>query len=271
MAALASALSVRAYRCHCGLDHNQIPVRKLSSSIRVQMVSSLFRQTNNKLFSRDQLATRLVLVIGVAGLVIVFLIPDPLPMLAPQLPLLTPADWPRSHISTKLFFTDNWRVSYNAGFPWSPFLWEEKRGFYQSLNLAEGDLVTSVEQTIVWYANPSENANVWKKELDAGTYNGWPIVESRLSSDKPASLLACNPDLASAPHQCWYLAYWEHWFSAIFFYRQFNEDIFNEDLLMQDIHQLTARADELLMVAPPEPCFWFLCTNISRERNASQQ
>lgn len=225
------------------------------------MESSLFSQTNNKRFSSDQLATLLMLVIGISGLVMVFLIPDPLPMLAPQLPLLTPADWPGSHISTKLFITDNWRVSYDANTPWSPFLWEEKRGFQQSLDLSDGDLVASVRQTIVWYANPGENADVWKKELTSGTYNGWPIVESSLSSDKPASLLACNPDLAGAPPQCWYLAYWEHWFTAIFFYRQSNEDIFNEDLLMQDIHQLTARANELLMAAPREPCFWFLCTN----------
>ena len=139
-------------------------------------------------------------------------------------------------------------------------MWDEKRGFYQSLYLTGDHFLSSVDQTLVWYADPIENANVWKKELDAGTYNGWPIVESSLNSDKPASLLACNPDLASSPPQCWYLAYWDHWFTAIFFYRQSNGEILTEELLLQDIRQLTARADELLMSAPDEPCFGFLCT-----------
>lgn len=228
------------------------------------MLSSRLNQTDNKLFSRDQFATLLMFVIGSAGLITVFLIPDPMPMLAPQLPLLIPTDWPGSHISTKLFFTDNWRASYNASFPWSPFLWEEKRGFYQSLDLSEGDFVASVAQTIVWYANAGENANTWKKEFASDTYNGWPIIESRLGSDKPASLLACNPDLVNASPQCWFLAYWGHWFTALFFNRQSNEV-----LLMQDIRRLTARAEELLMVAPREPCFSFLCTSSNRG-NSSQ-
>jgi hypothetical protein len=139
-------------------------------------------------------------------------------------------------------------------------VWDEKRGFYQSLYLTGDNFLFSIDQTVVWYADPIENANVWKKELDAGTYNGWPILESRLGSDKPASFIACNPDMVSSPPQCWYLAYWGHWFTAIFFYRQSNGETLTADLLSQDIRQLTARADELLMSARDEPCFGFLCT-----------
>jgi hypothetical protein len=198
----------------------------------------------------------LAFLIGVGGLIFVFFLPSPLRRLAPQIPMLSPQDWAGSTLGTELFFTDSWRISYSTSTPWSPFLWEEKRGFYQSLYLIGNDLISSVDQTVVWYANTGENANVWKKELDTGTYNGWPIVKTRLSSDKPASFLACNPDLASAPPQCWYLAYWEHWFTAVFFWRQGDED-----LLMQDIDQLTTRIDQLLMSAPEEPCYWFLCTS----------
>jgi hypothetical protein len=225
-------------------------------------LSSLSLLANNRNLSRDQMGFLLALVIGIAGQLIVFLIPDPLDILAPQIPMLTPQDWPGSYIGTELFFTDNWRVSYNVDTPWSPFLWDEKRGFYQSLYLTGDNFLSSVDQTIVWYANPGENANVWKKELDAGTYNGWPILETRQSIYQPASLLACVPDPGpmTSPPQCWYLAYWEHWFTAIFFYRQSNEDNLNEELLMQDISQLTAWVDQLLMSAPAEPCYGFLCT-----------
>ncbi len=224
--------------------------------------SSLPLRADNRNLSRDQMGILLLLTIGITGQLIVFLIPDPLDILAPQIPMLTPRDWQGSYIGTELFFTDNWRASYNADTPWSPFVWDEKRGFYQSLYLTGDHFLSSVDQTIVWYADPSKNANVWKKELDAGTYNSWPILESRLGSDKPASFLACVPDPGpmTSPPQCWYLAYWEHWFTAIFFYRQSNGEIFTEDLLMQDIRQLTARVDQLLMSAPDEPCFGFLCT-----------
>src|SRR5215216_6352009 len=194
---------------------------------------------------KDHVGILLLLVIGIVGELTVFLIPDPLKILAPQLPMLAPQYWSGSYIGTKLFFTDNWRVSYNPDTPWSLFLWEEKRGFYQSLYLSEGDFVASVEQTVIWYADAGENASVWKKELDTGAYNGWPILERRLGSDEPAFFLACNPDLSSSPPQCWYLTYWRHWFSAVLFYRQVDGE-----LIMQDIDQITARLDQLLMSAP---------------------
>ncbi|HJR80963.1 MAG TPA: hypothetical protein VJ821_12880 [Anaerolineales bacterium] len=213
---------------------------------------------NSQFTSRDRIGILLALIIGIGGLIFVFLLPDPLLRLAPQIPVLSPQDWPGSTIGTELFLTDNWRVSYSPSTPWSPFLWEERRGFFQSLYLTGDDVNASIDHTVVWYANPGEIANVWKKELDTGTYNSWPIVERRLDSDKPASFLACNPDpdLASSPPQCWYLAYWEHWFTAVFFWRQTDED-----LLMQDIHQLTPRIDQLLMSAPAEPCYEMLCTS----------
>ena len=220
------------------------------------MIRASLRWINSQNASRrDRIGILLALTIGIGGLIFVFLLPDPLLRLAPQIPVLSPQDWPGSYIGTELFLTDNWRVSYSSSTPWSPFLWEKRRGFFQSLYLTGDDVNAFIDHTVVWYARPDENADVWKKELDAGTYNGWPIVESRLSSDKPAFFLACNPDLASSPPQCWYLASWEHWFTAVLFWRQ--ED---EDLLMQDIHQLTARIDQLLMSAPNEPCYGFLCT-----------
>jgi hypothetical protein len=224
--------------------------------------SSLPLRADEKNLSRDQIGILLALIIGIAGQLIVFLIPDPLDILAPQIPMLTPRDWPGSYIGTEMFFTDNYRVSYDATFPLNPLRWEERRGFYQSLYLTGDNFLSSVDQTVIWYANPDESANVWKREFDRGTYNGFPFIETHQSPDQPAFLLACAPDPGpiTSPPQCWYLAHWEHWFTAIFFYRQSNGEILTEELLMQDIHQLTARVDQLLMSAPDEPCFGFLCT-----------
>ena len=226
--------------------------------------STLPQLTGTTTFSRDQIGIVLLLVIGIMGQLIVFLIPDPLEILTPQIPMITPQDWSGSYIGTELFFTDNWRTSYSD--PWRPFLWEEKREFFQTLYLTGDNFLSSIDQTVVWYANSDENADAWN-ELNPDTYNSWPIIERRLGSDTPVSYLACNPDLGSSPPQCWYLAYWKHWFTAIFFYRQSNENSFNEAILMQDIRQLTARADQLLMSAPDEPCFAFLCTNNNKERS----
>ncbi len=201
--------------------------------------------------SGDPIGIRPLIAIGIIGQLIVFLIPNPARLLAPQLPLLSPQDWPGSQIGTEVFFTDSWRASPSD--PWSPLQWEEKRGFYQSLNLTGNNVNASFEQTILWFANPDGSAAAWN-QLDSDTYNGWPVLERRRQSEAPVSILACNPDSSIAP-QCWYLTYWEHWFSAVFFWRQSGED-----LLLQDIHQLTARLDYLLLSAPAEPCFWFLCT-----------
>jgi hypothetical protein len=223
---------------------------------------SFSHRTGRKGHLREQIGLPLLLVIGIVGQLIVFLIPDPLDLLAPQIPLLTPRDWPGSYIGTDMFFTDNHRVSYDATFPSSPLRWEERRGFQQSLYLEGDNFLSSVDQTVVWYANPDESANVWKREFDRGTYNSWTFIETHQGPDRPAFFLACAPDPGpmTSPPQCWYLAHWEHWFAAIFFYRQSNGEPLTEDFLMQDIRQLTARADQLLMSAPDEPCFGFLCT-----------
>ena len=189
------------------------------------------RLVENRNLSRDKIGILLLFAIGVTGHLIVFMIPAPLQILAPQVPMLAPQDWPGSYIG------------------------EEKRGFYQSLYLSQDSVNAFIDQTLVWYANPDENVDRWN-QLDPETYNGWPILERRMDTDQPVSYLACNPDLSCSPPQCWYLAYWGHWFTSVFFWRQSDED-----LLRQDIHQLIPRIDQLLMSAPDELCFWFFCTS----------
>ena len=179
------------------------------------MKPSLFRRvTGDRNLSRDQTPILLALIIGVTGLFTVFLIPDPLRILAPQIPMLAPQDWPGSYVGTEMFFTDNWRTSPSA--PYGPFSWEEKRGFYQSLYLSQGTANVFIDQTVVWYADPDENAGEWN-QLDPDTYNGWPIIERSIDMDQPVFFLACHPDLSASPPQCWYVAYWDHWVTGVFF------------------------------------------------------
>ena len=223
--------------------------------------SLIHRSTGNRKVSKDQITILLVFVIGLFGQMIVFLLPDPLQVLAPQIPMLTPQDWQGSYVGTKMFFTDNWQTSTSN--PYRPFLWEEKRGFYQSLYLPPGAGNISIDQTVIWYANSGENADEWNQLVNADSYNGSPLLERSLDMSKPASFLACHPEI---PPQCWYLAYWDHWFTAVFFWREADEA-----LLIQYIHQLTARIDQLLMSAPDEPCYGFLCTNSDEVRDINQE
>ena len=72
---------------------------------------SLPHLTGRTSVSRDRIGILLLLTIGIAGQLIVFRIPDPLDILAPQIPMLTPREWQGSYIGTDLFFTDNYRVS----------------------------------------------------------------------------------------------------------------------------------------------------------------
>lgn len=67
------------------------------------MKSSLPLRANERNLSRDRIGILLLLTIGIAGQLIVFLIPDPLDILAPQIPMLTPRDWQGSYIGTELF------------------------------------------------------------------------------------------------------------------------------------------------------------------------
>jgi hypothetical protein len=193
---------------------------------------------------RDWLGMSLLLLLGISGMLSVSLLRDPLIRLTPMLPMLSPQDWPDSEVTQQVFIGD---IS-------AP--WDEQRTFQMTLSLVgEPSTIASIDQVLIWYADPSHAAAAWE-ELETGTYNGWAFKERQTEGDRPQSFLACNPDLVTSPPQCWYLAYWKHWRAEIFFWRQANEN-----LLLQDIEQLTDRVDQLLMSAPEEPCYGRLCTS----------
>ena len=185
----------------------------------------------------------LALVIGIGGQIFVFLTPDPLVRLTPQIPVISTQDWPGSRVTTESFISDT-----------GP--WREKRQFAKGLSI-ENEMHNNshIDQMVVWYADPSEAAAAWN-QLDSETYNGQPIVERSIGTDKPTSMLFCTiRNMPEDPRECWYLAYWEHWYTEVHFWSQFDED-----LQLPELQQITARVDQRLMSAPAEPCYGILCT-----------
>jgi len=213
------------------------------------MLSSLQQFVGNRYSSRDQLGILLALVIGTGGLIFVFFLPDPILGLAPQIPMLSPQDWPGSYASQELSIRE------------PELLWQEERKFFQSLGLTnEVHTNAVISQEAVWYADPMKAAASWHQlniEYEA-TYNEQAVVvsfTSNANNDKPESKLFCrSKDVLDADdlHICAYFAHWEHWFTQVMFFQEFQ---------LFEIQQITARVDQLLMSALAEPCYWIFCTN----------
>jgi hypothetical protein len=206
--------------------------------------SPLHRWIRSQTLTRDRIGLLLALLIGIGGLLFVFLLPDPLLRLAHQVPMLSPQDWQGSYVSTELFISE------------SSAPWKERRRFFMTLGLnPDAHTNAFISQTMVWYADPMEAAAAWD-QLDAESYNGQPIVARNTEQGKPASMLFCGEnESADFPGNCIYLAHWEHWFTEVVFWSQFEKD-----LQLPEVQQITSRVDQRLMSAPEEPCYGFLCT-----------
>ena len=213
--------------------------------------SSLRRVVGNRNLFRDAIGILLALVIGIGGLIFVFSIPNPFTALAPQVPMLSPADWPGSHASTGFGISTGWR-------------WQEKREFSLPLVLNTGTYYAEIGQIAVWYADPTEAAADWN-QLNTESYKEQPILASFSGDDKPASMLFCGKkdlpeDESQDWHECWYLAYWEHWYIEVSY-----RSPFEEDFPSLELQQITAQVDQLLMSAPDEPCYGIICTGTKND------
>jgi hypothetical protein len=210
--------------------------------------SSLRRLAGNHNLVRDGILILLALGTGIGGLIFVFSIPDPFAALASRIPMLAPQDWPGSHASIGLGISSGWP-------------WQEKREFVSILVRDAAAYPVEIEQRVIWYADSVEAAVDWN-QLNTESYNEQPIVASTRGSDKPASMLFCGKrDQPEGLRECWYLAYWEHWYTEVN-YRSLAE----EDLPSLELHQITARVDQLLISAPDEPCYGILCTGTENDR-----
>jgi hypothetical protein len=193
---------------------------------------------------RDAIAILLLLAVGTGGLIFVFSMPDPFASLAPHIPLLSPLDWPGSDASITLGISSEWQ-------------WREKREFQTQLNLRSGSYGGGIGQTAIWYADPLEAAADWTR-LDRLSYEEEPFVRSGGGDGQPVYILFCGSagtSLVEGYRECWYLAYWKHWYTAVNYRSQLGED-----LHASEMQKFAARVDQLLMSAPDEPCYGILCT-----------
>lgn len=209
-----------------------------------------FRQwTADRFLLTDRIGILLTLAIGLGGLIFVFSIPDPFASLPPQTPLLRPEDWPGSSANLSL------GISTDGA-------WEEKRTFLTELYLSADTYAAGIYQTAIWYADPMHAAAYWN-ELDSASYQDEPIVTKIRGDGKPASMLFCGNGGLSLPEgfrECWYLVYWKHWYTEVNY-----RSTLTEDLHLLEMWKIATQVDQLLMSAPPEPCFWILCTGAKND------
>jgi hypothetical protein len=197
----------------------------------------------------DGIGILLALTLGIGGLIFVFSIPDPFVSLAAQTPLLTPQDWPGSYASIALSISTEWP-------------WRQKREFHTDLELNSGTYGAGIGQIAIWYANPLEAAADWN-ELDRASYKEQPFVTSAGGDGQPVSMLFCGSGSMHLPEgfrECWYLAYWKHWYTEVNYRSQLAED-----LHALEMQKIATRVDQLLMSAPDEPCFGILCTGTKND------
>jgi len=193
----------------------------------------------NRNLVRDLIGILLALAVGVSGQLI---LADPLKVLAPELPMLSPQDWPGSQFTIELAIV-NGRA------------WQEERSFTQSIVLIKNKtIIAEASQIITWYADLTQAAAAWNQHKGE-PYYGFPIVARSTGNDKPVSMLFCGPPVPDTPGECSYRAYWEHWYTQV----TFNMGT-SDDFTFLEMQKLTDRIDQLLMSAPDKPCQGFFCT-----------
>jgi hypothetical protein len=204
------------------------------------------------LFLRDRIAANRNLVGDLIGILLLLaagisgqlLLSDPLRFLfrASELPMLSPEDWPSSQISREL--------SIIGGHPWS-----HQRKFGQDMVLIKNNMtMEEVDHYIVWYSDLTQAETDWKLYQRLPT-SDFQVIVSSTDKNKPESVLFCLTPGIQIPHECYYHAYWEHWFTEVYFYGRTDED-----LPFSEMQTLMDRTDQLLMSAPDKPCQWLSCT-----------
>jgi hypothetical protein len=182
-------------------------------------------------------------------MIFVFSQPDPFTFLRPQIPMLTPEDWPGSSASLGLGISTAWR-------------WQEKREFHTELSLDAGAYAAGIGQIAIWYADPFQAAADWKM-LDQEFHKEESFVTSTGGDGQPETMLFCGSAGMSLPdgfRECWYLALWKHWYTEVNYRSELADD-----LHMVEMQKIAARVNQLLVSASDEPCYGVLCTGTKSE------
>ena len=200
----------------------------------------------NRNLVRDLIGIVLALAVGLGGQL---LLSDPMRVLAPELPVLSPQDWPGSQ-----FFGP---LRIEGGRPWS-----DQRAFQQSIALIRNEVgVAEATQRISWYADLTQAAAAWDQHKSEPFWD-FPIVARNTGNNKPESLLLCSTPEPDISPLCSYRAYWEHWYTEVTFTSRTIDD-----LPPSEMQKLTNRIDQLLMSAPDKPCQGFFCKDTMEAGN----
>jgi len=190
--------------------------------------NSIFR---NKNLIKDLFGISLILAIGIGGFLAA---QNPVPILVPEHPMLSADDWPGSHATRKLSISDAENL-------------EKRRDLHIRLNSNQdaNGISAEVSQSATWHADPKEAMLRWN-EFHQETPGQGLVSENLMSREQPISRLYCDNELHYTT-RCTFYAYRGHWFTYIKFLSKSNEHFSTDEIM-----QITARANQLLMSVSDE-------------------
>jgi hypothetical protein len=192
------------------------------------MQSYVKSNSHNRSLVKDFLGVLLMLVIGVGGLI---LVSDPVKILIPRHPMISPQDWAGGHAVREL------QVSSKN--------WAEYRILEIRLNSDDdkGPYFSQVKQWAKWYVDEDKAADKWDHQYSSD----WTLInENFITADKPASRLSCVSGASVSPYRvfCDFEAYRGHWWTQILF-----SSFSDEQLSDSEIQHIIDQANQLLMTA----------------------
>jgi hypothetical protein len=200
------------------------------------------RTINNRFFAnphllRDFVAILLLLGLGIFGEIVVW---NPFRIVAPDVPMLSTADWPGSQYVFELIITGKH--------------WQKERSYLREMSLIiDAVPVAGVNQQLIWFADPDQAKHVWDGN-QGSPYGEYPLIASNTNPGHPKSLLFCSRTESDISGECVYRAYWRHWFTDVTFSLGVSGD-----MTPTEVQKLTKIIDRHLVSAPDKPCQGFFC------------
>lgn len=185
-------------------------------------------------FVIDLLVISTFVIIGALGY---WLTKDPVSVLIPKHPMLSPQDWGENHSRYPAQITEARD-------------WEVEREFIIRLQSDRDENFDRAEivQTAVWYKDEREAAALWDQTYYSPG-SDWDLFDEKFASrNTPASRLYCytNPK-SNSTTLCNYFAYRGHWFTQVNF--QSDSEKF---LPLSEVMQIILKVDQLLLAAADE-------------------
>jgi hypothetical protein len=182
----------------------------------------------------------LIVVIGIRGQVYVF---KPTSALHSDIPLLSTQDLPGSQLDVRLRVPREWKPG--------------KHEYFMKMKIVTNEpyineVKVMVSQTALWHADSTRSIDEWKsRKRDFG--NMKPVTITPLDIDRPESVLYCPSGIDDSSknryeQSCYYLAYWEHWYTEVNIYSRGEEH-----LSYLEVKKIIDQVEQSLLSAPARP------------------